>query len=107
MVATLLLSPQVYEHDVLLAALPTFLLATAGPVRMRLAWTAYALIGWFVLYLHFNVLATTSVNVGSLWLFAGLALAIRISPGRPVRFVLDVAKRGGLGLGYSRKVATP
>ena len=73
--ASLLLSPHVYEHDVLIAALPAFLLATSGTPAMRELWTAYALTGWFVLYFHFDILTATSINVSTLWLAVGLTLA--------------------------------
>jgi len=41
--------------------------------------TYYALVGWFVLYFQFDVLAATRLNFGTLWLATGLILASPVS----------------------------
>ena len=105
--ASLLLSPHVYEHDVLIAALAAFLLATSGTPAMRALWTAYALAGWFVLYFHLDVLTATSVNVSALWLAVGLTLAAYGSPIPHFRFAQFSSRRPRRATMLRQKAGVP
>jgi hypothetical protein len=73
---TLLISPHVYEHDVLLAALPVALMTTSQPPLARLQWAAFGILGWAVLYFHFDLLNATSINCTALWLAGGLLISV-------------------------------
>lgn len=72
---SLLISPHVYAHDLVFAAVPILLFVTCERASVRNAWAIYAVIGWFVAYFHFDVLAPTGVNFGALWLAGGVGLA--------------------------------
>ena len=86
----LLISPHLYEHDVLLAALPVFLLSTLdGEPQCR--WLLYAATGWVVLYFHFDILSATHVNPTAVCLAAGLALALRPSSESALRHAMPWA----------------
>jgi hypothetical protein len=90
----LLVSPHVYEHDVLLAALPVFLMATAGDRVDRVVWAVFGALGWATLYFHFDLLNATSINFTALWLAGGLLLGA-FPPhkwlGRRARWIPSVA----------------
>ncbi len=93
--ASLLVSPHVYEHDVLLAAIPCFLLSTTGTADSKLIWGLFSCVGWVLLYFHFDLLVATSINFTVIWLTTGLILAA-LTP--------DLAFMRGM---FERRIANP
>lgn len=92
----LLISPHVYEHDVLLAAVPCFMLAMTGSVSSRIVWSAFSCFGWILLYFHFDLLVATSINFTVVWLAAGLLLAVTMKPGFDFAHGTQLGRRLGL-----------
>ena len=71
--AALLVSGHLYAHDVLVAALPILLLTTTANRFEAGAWVLFALLGWGVLYFHFDLLSSLQINATCLWLAMGMA----------------------------------
>lgn len=72
---TLLISPHVYAHDLIFAALPLFLLATMDDSKAARGWALFALAGWFLLYFHFDLLQRSRVNLTTIAMAGALCAA--------------------------------
>ena len=77
--ASVLMSPHLFAQDLILLATPLALLVLRRTGRERGVWLAFGALGWFLTFMHFELLLGTPEEVGvnfvSLWLGAGLVLA--------------------------------
>jgi hypothetical protein len=77
--ASILLSPHLFSQDLILVVPPLLLLMSSGSSAERAGWTVYALAGWLLTFVHFDLLLTSpagaAINWVTVWLAGGIFLA--------------------------------
>lgn len=76
----ILVSPHLFAQDLLLTAVPLFLLSLRRSGQERLLWLIFGSVGWAVTFAHFDILMggpeDIRVNFVTLWLLTGFFLCM-------------------------------